>query len=221
LASKLDEDSLRWAEQALEVKLKQLKAEGVNMVMMGINIHQPVLHKLAYKQAFHAWYGYVFMRHQGPLPKPITLNKRIIEMEDFEEYMMVMSECFVEMRQAMDIKPYPVIEALWRDSTFKENNKEEWFRHRDQTWMYFDGDVWVGSGLLYKEDLDDVFVPLSQQGKGYGRAIVEDLIREAYQRNIIPYIGYVKWNQRAGHLYQSLGFQSYLEVQYYRRFLKA
>jgi len=220
LASQLSDASLKQAKEALELNLAQLKAEGVNMVMIGINVQQMPIHTLVQELAFSPWYGYVFMRHEGHMPQPIKLVKREIIREDYEHYMRTMSECFTEMRQAMDIKPHPVIEALWRDQDHKDKNKAEWINHSQLTWMYYDQNEWVGSGLLYKEDIDDVFVPIHHQGKGYGRAIVEDIIREAYERSVQPYIGYVKWNQRAGRLYESLGFKSYLEVQYYRRFLK-
>ncbi len=220
LASHLDEESLKRASHELDVQLNKLKEDDVNMVMMGVNVDQLPIHSIIKNGSFKPWYGYVFMRHSGTIPHATKLHKREIEMQDFEMYMKTMSACFTDMRQAMDIRPHPVIEALWRDQTHKENNKDEWFKHRELTWMYYDQGNWVGSGLLYKEDIDDVFVPIDQQGKGYGRAIVEDLIYEAYQRNIQPYIGYVKWNHRAGRLYESLGFKAYLELQYYRVFLK-
>jgi GNAT superfamily N-acetyltransferase len=214
-----NEDALKLAEQILKEQLIQLKAEGVRMVMMGANVQLHTIHKLIQNQQFNPWYGYVFMRHEGAIPQPNKLSKRIIALEDYESYIQIMSVCFTEMRQAMNIKPYAIIEMLWRDEEHKIKNQDEWWKHRDQTWMYYDEQLWVGSGLLYKEDIDDVFVPGSLQGRSYGRMIVEDLIREAYARNIKPYIGYVKWNAKAGHLYQKLGFIPYLEVQYYQKML--
>ena len=219
IAYDLHNDVQRIAKAKFDEILKQLKHEHVRMVMIGVNINQTDTHQIVQEQAFKPWYGYVFMRHEGSIPQSNKLRKRIIKEDDYEHYIHVMSACFKDMRQAMNIQPYEVMEMLWRDEEHKQKNRAEWWRHRDQTWMYYADDQWVGSGLIYKEDIDDVFVPLALQGRSYGRMIVEDLIVEAYHRKIRPYIGYVKWNARAGHLYQSLGFKAYLEVQYYQKFL--
>ncbi len=50
----------------------------------------------------------------------------------------------------------------------KEKTFNEWLNHKHSTWMYYDHGQWVGSGLLMNEDIDDVFVNLGVQGKGYG-----------------------------------------------------
>ena len=209
----------KYAQSMLATVIKTLKKEGVVMLMAMVNDKTQDIMNQFYHLGFQDWYGYVFQKHNNqPLPR-CDLSKRPIESTDFDMYCEVMGECFVPMREAMDIPPYNIIEQLWATEQKKEETFKEWLDHQHSTWMYFDDDQWVGTGLLVNEDIDDVFINPDLQGKGYGRQIIYDLVETAYSRDIVPYIGYVKWNKRAGKLYESCGFETYLSVSHLRLFL--
>jgi GNAT superfamily N-acetyltransferase len=208
-----------YAQAMLASVIENLQKEGVVMLMAMVNDKTINIINLFYHFGFSDWYGYVFKKHnKQPLPS-CNLTKRQIEATDFDLYCKVMGECFVPMRAAVDIPPYNVIEQLWATKQEKEKTFKEWLEHKHSTWMYYDHDRWVGSGLLTNEDIDDVFINPDLQGKGYGRQIIYDLVETAYSRDIVPYIGHVKWNERAGILYDSCGFETYLSVSHLRLFL--
>ncbi len=207
------------AEVMLIAMLQTLRNEGVNMVVSVSNDSFPLLEAMLTRHGMKPWYGYVFMKHDGRDVPVSPLTKRPIQPEDFMRYHRVMGECFVPMRQAMDIRPYDVIDQILSDSEKFQKTYDEWLENAHSSWMYFDQDEWVGAGLFYNQDIDDVFIPPNVQGKGYGRMITHDLIHEAKKRGFDPYIGYVKWNERAGKLYLSCGFIPFLSVTYHRMFL--
>lgn len=96
---------------------------------------------------------------------------------------------------------------------------EGWMENQENTFMYKKDGKLVGSGLLTGEDIDDIFVLPEFQNHGFGREIVYDLVAVAKKKGIMPYIGYVKWNRWAGHLYESCGFAPYLSQTMYRKLL--
>jgi GNAT superfamily N-acetyltransferase len=198
---------------------KRFKAEQVRLVMSVCAREAAHIHALFDHFDLKPWYGYVFMQHDGSPARAWPGPKRIIEAQDYARYIEVMGTCFEPMRQANDIPPYNVQALLWRDESHKQSTFEAWMAGAETTWMYERDDHWVGSGLLRDADVDDVFVLPQFQNQGYGRAIVEDLIYEAQQRSIRPYIGHVTWNETAAQLYRSLNFIPYLNVLHRRRYL--
>lgn len=212
-------DTIEIASKYLKEIISSLKDEGIAMMMAMVNDETVDIKNQFLNNGFHDWYGYVFKKHNEQNRHECSLSKRPIDAADFDLYCKVMGECFVPMRAAMDIPPYNVIEQLWATEQNKEKTFTEWLEQKHSTWMYYDHDQWVGSGLLVNEDIDDVFINPNLQGKGYGRQIIYDLVETAYSRGIVPYIGHVKWNERAGKLYDSCGFKTYLSVSHLRLFL--
>jgi GNAT superfamily N-acetyltransferase len=180
------------------------------MINTIINENRKDLIHLLNNHGLKVWYEYMVMLdyEASHTSTPHQLTIRNIEEQDFETYFKTMGECFVWMRDTVDIKPNNVVEKLWATLEKKEESYQDWIKHKDQTWMYFDKDVWVGSGLIVNnQDIDDVFVVPTLQGQGYGKAIILDLIDRIEKGEHTPTIGFVKVNEKAKQLYLSCGFK--------------
>jgi GNAT superfamily N-acetyltransferase len=172
---------------------------------------------------FSGWYDYMTMHDYEPVDvkTEVKLQVRTIEPEDFEMVFQHMGECFVPMRESVDIRPFNVIEKTWATPEKKQESYDEWIAQKDNTFVYFDQDEFIGSGLIIADyDIDDVFVVQKHQGKGYGKAIIVDLIEKIKARGKSPTIGYVGINERAGQLYQSCGFKITHHSHYIRMFTR-
>jgi GNAT superfamily N-acetyltransferase len=172
---------------------------------------------------FSSWYDYMTMLDYEPIDvkSDVKLHVRNIEPDDFEMVFQHMGACFVSMRESVDIRPFNVVEKLWATPEKKQASYDEWIAEKENTFVYFDQDEFIGSGLLISDyDIDDVFVVIKHQGKGYGKAIIMDLIEKVKARGKTPTIGYVGVNQRAGLLYQSCGFKLTHHSHYIRMFTR-
>lgn len=146
------------------------------------------------------------------------LTVRPYREEDFMEYYIALGECFTPMRQAMDIPPYNVFEDQSEERIIKL--KEEMNKNKENIFMFYDGDEWVGSSLLTEEDIDDLFVVPRHMGKGYGRRILQSTINMCLDRKLEHiYLGVVHWNTKARNLYASTGFKEIKSITYMRRFI--
>jgi len=182
----------------------------VTMINTIINENRKDLITLIKNHGLRVWYEYMVMLdyEASNTSTPHQLTIRNIEEQDFETYFKTMGECFVWMRETVDIRPHNVVEKLWATEEKKEESYQDWIKQKEQTWMYFDKDVWVGSGLIVNnQDIDDVFVVPTLQGKGYGKAIILDLIDRIEKGGHTPTIGFVKVNEKAKQLYLSCGFK--------------
>jgi GNAT superfamily N-acetyltransferase len=192
----------------------------VTMINTIINEKRKDLISIMNHYGLSVWYEYMVMLDYESVEAttPHQLTIRNIEEKDFETYFEVMGECFVWMRETVDIQPHNVVEKLWENPEKKQESYEDWLKHKEQTWMYFDQDVWVGSGLIVNQhDIDDVFVVPSLQGKGYGKAIILDLVQRIEKLGHSPTIGFVKVNEKAKQLYLSCGFKITHHFMHMRR----
>ncbi len=220
LACDTNDKVLLVANHMLKQLIDALKSEGVSMITSCVNNDYSQISNVFQHVNFKKWYGYVFMKHNQSQQPTSTLTKRNIIEDDFEIYCHEMGQCFIPMREAMDIKPYNVVDSLFSSAQSKEKEFKHWIKNSNNTWMYFNQDnTWVGSGLIVDNDLDDIFVVQEFQNRGYGRQIVIDLINESQKRQFNPFIGYVAWNKKAGYLYESCGFIEYMSCTYFRCFL--
>lgn len=181
------------------------------------------IHKVYDALGFKAWYDYMTMLEYEPieLTSPHQLSVRNIEAEDFEMVFKHMGECFVWMRETVDIKPFNVVDKLWASEDKKQASFDVWIKEKENTFVYFDQGEFIGSGLILENgDIDDVFVVIKHQGKGYGKAIIIDLIERVKARGQSPMIGYVGVNERAGRLYHDCGFKLTQHAHYIRMFTK-
>jgi GNAT superfamily N-acetyltransferase len=146
------------------------------------------------------------------------LTMRLYEESDFFDYYVALGECFTPMRQALDIVPYNVFEDRKEERLVKL--RAEMLKNRENIFMFYDGDTWVGSSLINQEDIDDLFVVPSLMGKGYGRLILQSTINRCLDRNMEHiYLGVVHWNVKAKNLYLKTGFNEIKSINYMRRFI--
>lgn len=212
-------DVIESMSEQLHLLLQKFQSDGVRMVTASVSDETEYIKEMIEQIGLAVWYGYVSMKHDGRDLPSCSLDKRLIHPADFRDYCDVMGLCFVPMREAMDIRPYNVAEMFFHSEEKQKETYEGWMENQANTFMYEVNGQWVGSGLLTDEDIDDIFVLPQFQHQGYGREIVYDLVDVAKQKGITPYIGYVKWNKWAGHLYESCGFVPYLSQTMYRMFL--
>lgn len=180
------------------------------MINTIINENRKDLINIMNHHGLSVWYEYMVMLDYEPVNEatPHQLTIRNIEEHDFKTYFDVMGACFVWMRETVDIRPHNVVDKLWATEEKKQESYQDWMNQKDQTFMYFDEGVWVGSGLIINNrDIDDVFAVPSLQGKGYGKAIILDLINRIEKGGHAPTIGFVKVNEKAKQLYLSCGFK--------------
>ena len=111
-----------------------------------------------------------------------------------EQYKKLYNECYHEMREALGIRPFDFIQD---DSFFDEG--------MDQVFLLLEKDELIGSVALKGNEIDDLLVKRSHQGKGYGRQILLWALENIQSGNVILHVA--KWNQRAIKLYKSAGFE--------------
>lgn len=209
------EDIVTLLYQDADVKLTE---ESIRFIMAGYDDARPFYHDFYAKKGYTPWYGYSSMIYtQGRQPDN-HLTIQTYREDDFMDYYIALGECFTPMRQAMDIPPYNVFEDHSEERIVKL--KEEMNKNKENIYMFYDGDTWVGSSLLNNEDIDDLFVVPSQMGKGYGKLILQSTINICIDRKFEHiYLGVVHWNTKARNLYLNTGFKEIKSISYMRRFI--
>ena len=179
---------------------------------------QDIIHLFS-ECGFEPWYDYKAMKAvECTATTQHQLRRRNIQPTDFETYITTMGECFVPMRSSVDIQPHNVVDKLWATPELKVQCFNDWMQDQANTYLYFDQDEWVGAGLILDgHDIDDVFVPPYHQGKGYGKAIIIDLMNQILENGKTPTIGFVGINEKAGALYEQCGFKVTRHTHHLRR----
>ena len=197
---------------------KKMSEEDIRFIMAGYDESNPFYASFYASKGYSPWYGYSSMIYTGKRQPANRLTMRQFEERDFFEYVVALGECFTPMRQAMDIVPYNVFEDRSEERQIKL--KEEMLKNRENIFMFYDGDTWVGSALINQEDIDDLFVVSSLMGKGYGKLILQSTINGCFGRNLKNiYLGVVHWNVKAKNLYLKTGFKEIKSIKYMRRFI--
>lgn len=196
----------------------KLTEENVRFVMSGYDEGNPIYPVYFSEKGYTHWYGYSSLIYTGSRQPENHLTMRCYKEEDFYEYYIALGECFTPMREAMDIPPYNVFEDRSEERIVKL--KEEMNKNKENIFMFFDGDTWVGSSLINQEDIDDLFVVPSYMGKGYGKLILQSTVNICLNRNMKNiYLGVVHWNVKAQNLYLKTGFEIIKSIKYMRRFI--
>ena len=113
-----------------------------------------------------------------------------------QDYMAIYNEAFYPMRKALDIKPF---------NWYSEENAV--LEKDDDTYMLIKDGKLIGAVACYGNEIDDLFVKVSEQGKGYGRELLLWGMNHIREKNNEPITLHVAaWNQGALRLYQSEGF---------------
>ena len=119
------------------------------------------------------------------------------EFEYFQEYMRIYNDCFYEMRQALDVKPY----------NFLSDYEQIAEKTKDIYLLVENGEI-VGSVGCYGNEIDDLIVSTKFQHKGYGKQLLLWGMQCVRKRNNEPIILHVaEWNKAALMLYKKLGFE--------------
>ncbi|MBO4242467.1 MAG: GNAT family N-acetyltransferase [Clostridiales bacterium] len=111
-----------------------------------------------------------------------------------DRYRKMYNDCYHEMREELDIKPYDFI----RDDSFFGENMED-------VYLLTEDDELIGSVALKDGEIDDLLVDKRYQGKGYGKKILIWAIENI--KADTPVLHVAKWNKRAIDLYEKTGFK--------------
>ncbi len=133
--------------------------------------------------------------------KEITEQSNIFcipfEKHYFQAYMSIYNECFLEMRKALEIKPYNFL------SDYGQIAKKS----KDIYLLVENGEI-VGSVACYGNEIDDLIVNKKFQQKGYGKQLLLWGMQCVRKRNNEPIILHVaEWNKNALALYKKVGFE--------------
>lgn len=114
----------------------------------------------------------------------------------FQEYKRIYNECFYEMRKALDIQPYHVLNAYDQIAD----------KVKDIYLLVEKGEL-IGSVACYGNEIDDLIVNPKFQCKGYGKRLLLWGIQHIRERSNNPITLHVaEWNHDALMLYKSVGF---------------
>ncbi len=196
----------------------KLSDESVQFIMAGYDETSPFYESFYSDKGYTPWYGYSSLIYTGQRQPDNHLTMRLYREEDFADYYEALGECFTPMRQAMDIPPFNVFSDRTEERIIKL--KEEMNKNKDNIFMFFKRDTWVGSSLINQEDIDDLFVVPSLMNKGYGKLILQSTVNLCLDRNLENiYLGVVHWNVKAQNLYLKTGFKTIKSIKYMRRFI--
>ena len=111
-----------------------------------------------------------------------------------QKYKKMYNECYHEMREALDRKPYDFIQD---DSFFQEG--------MDTVFLLLDQDEIIGSVALKENEIDDLLVNKLYQGQGYGKEILLWALQKVQSERV--YLHVAEWNKKAINLYKKVGFE--------------
>ena len=111
-----------------------------------------------------------------------------------EKYKKMYNECYHEMREALDRKPYDFIQ---NDSFFQEG--------MDTVYLLLDGDEIIGSVTIKDDEIDDLLVNRLYQGQGYGKGILLWALQNMQSGHVTLHVA--EWNKKAINLYKKVGFE--------------
>ena len=141
------------------------------------------------------YYAYEMIYDRADVPETsiecISFDRLYIK-----DYMASYNEAFYPMRKALDIEPF---------NWYSEESAV--LEKADDTYMLIKDSKLIGAVACYGNEIDDLFVKASEQGKGYGRELLlwgMNYIRDKSDEPIILHVA--AWNQGACSLYQSEGF---------------
>ena len=136
------------------------------------------------------------MLFKGALRYEELLNCIPFEEKYWKECMPIYNACFYEMRKALDIEPFNFYSAY---SQMRDKS--------DQAFLYLQNGEIVGAVSCYGNELDDLIVNKSFQGRGFGRKRLlwgMNHIQEQGCDEIVLHVA--EWNQKAIKLYLKTGF---------------
>ena len=134
------------------------------------------------------------MEYRHPTEERSSIEMVPYSPEFREAYRKIYNECFHEMREALDIKPYDFIQ----DDSFFESGM-------DVVYLLTAENEFVGSVALKGDEIDDLIVNRKYQGQGYGKQILLWAIEHMSTEKIVLHVS--AWNEKALRLYKNTGFE--------------
>lgn len=215
-----DERSLKEIAYSLWESVQPILIEkDIALLMTNYNETHHGWNEFFEEKKFKDWFSIRDMQCKCVSYEKTKLKVRNYEDEDFEVYYSALGEAFSEMREANDIKPFNVFKGQPTEKIQKL--KKETLENKENIYMFYDKDIFIGSSIVKDNGVDDVFVVPKLQSKGYGRKIMEAALNLAFERNFSSiWLGVVVWNVKAVNLYKSLGFEVYDTFKFQRLVLK-
>ena len=121
----------------------------------------------------------------------------------FQEYKCIYNVCFYEMRKALDIQPYNVLNAYGQIAD----------KIQDIYLLIEQGEI-IGSVACYGNEIDDLIVNPQFQCKGYGKRLLLWAMHHIRERSNDPITLHVaQWNHDARMLYKKVGFEVETQIR--------
>ncbi|MBD5800149.1 GNAT family N-acetyltransferase [Bacillus pseudomycoides] len=194
--------------KAMEEVISKTKPDFV-CTYMRVESENPI--GFAKKMGFEKWWGSLESVYKGgTFPKA---DIELIKYEDrfFDQFVKMVQECYYELHEKNDIKPYLAPEDGVKK--YKLNNK-------NNVYLVLKNEQIVASVTTGEGILDNLMVVPSYQGNGYGRKALQfgmnEMLEEGYEEIRICFL---EGNESAERLYTSLGFKPLHNTQVYRKFL--
>ena len=142
-----------------------------------------------------SFYAYE-MQYEGKDPLLEAVQITPFCEKNYSQYERIYNECFYEMREALDIKPYNYYSDI------------EQIRDRmANIFMLIHDETIIGSVGCYGTEIDDLIVNKEFQNRGYGKALLLWAIHHIRTYSDEPITIHVaEWNQNAISLYKRNGF---------------
>ena len=112
------------------------------------------------------------------------------------QYKQIYNECFYEMREALDVKPYDFYSDIEQIKDKTEN-----------IFLFINDNIIIGSVGCYGNEIDDLIVNKKYQHNGYGKKLLLWAINYIRKYSNDPVTLHVAdWNKNALKLYKDNGF---------------
>lgn len=137
------------------------------------------------------------MKYKGAL-RDSSLSVITFDKKYYNRYKELINNCYYEMREALNIKPYkgfcPSLEDL--------------IEERDTIFLLMDEDEIIATASCEDNEVSNVAVNLKYQNRGYGRKILDYVISYLQKQGYYTIkLTVLKWNKKAIALYKSAGFE--------------
>lgn len=164
------------------------------------------------KAGFEPWYTELILSHNGIRQPESNLNFQNYQSEYFEQYVDAIRSSFYDLRSSNDFQPYYCCEK-------DQVKQEELERNKDRIFVMIQDEKLIGSVTIQEDFIEDVFVAPDYQGRGIGKEVMRFAVNKVIDSTNRPAkLSAIKWNSRALHLYQSVGFGLSKTIHYLRLF---
>lgn len=175
-------------------------------------------HAFLQAMAFAPWFSDDLMHYSGPSLPDSKLTVKSYSDADILDWVRLINEGFYPLRSANDIEPYNVFKD---DAASDPATRQRLLSSDDEKLLFYDEEQLVGLAALVGSEIDPITVVSDQRGKGYGRRIMAHCTNRALERGIgLASLRVIKSNVGAHRLYESVGYRSVEQQDWFRLKLK-